>query len=122
MARINDHYRKLAAGYLFPEISRRVAGFLERNPAAEPIRLGIGDVVLPLVPSVREAMHRAVDELGTEGVTGRARIAEKCFRRLAVEFEYRPNQPTNVLTVHPRLYPVTSSRSRARWNLPLLSH
>jgi LL-diaminopimelate aminotransferase len=66
MARINDHYRKLAAGYLFPEIGRRVATFLERNPAAEPIRLGIGDVVLPIVPSVREAMHRAIDELGTE--------------------------------------------------------
>jgi LL-diaminopimelate aminotransferase len=66
LARINDHYTKLAAGYLFPEIERRVRAFQERHPDARIIRLGIGDVVLPLPGSVREAMHRAVDELGTE--------------------------------------------------------
>ncbi len=66
MARINDHYLKLAAGYLFPEIERRVNAFHEAHPDAEIIRLGIGDVVLPLPESVRSAMHRAVDELGTE--------------------------------------------------------
>jgi LL-diaminopimelate aminotransferase len=66
MARINDHYLKLSAGYLFPEISRRVAAFQARHEGARIIRLGIGDVVLPLPESVREAMHRAVDELGTE--------------------------------------------------------
>ena len=66
MARINDHYLKLAAGYLFPEISRRVAAFQAQHADARIIRLGIGDVVLPLPGSVREAMHRAVDELGTE--------------------------------------------------------
>jgi LL-diaminopimelate aminotransferase len=71
MARINDHYRKLSAGYLFPEIGRRVRAFQAREPAAKIIRMGIGDVVLPLAPSVREAMHRAVDELGTdEGFRG----------------------------------------------------
>jgi len=63
LARVNDHYAKLAAGYLFPEIERRVRVFQERNPDAEIIRLGIGDVVLPLPASVREAMQRAVDEL-----------------------------------------------------------
>ena len=66
MARINDNYRKLASGYLFPEIERRTRLFQEQNPNAELIRLGIGDVVLPLPPAVREAMHRAVDELGDE--------------------------------------------------------
>ena len=66
MARINDSYLKLASGYLFPEIDRRVAAFTERHPAAQLIRLGIGDVVLPLPESVRNAMHRAIDELGTE--------------------------------------------------------
>jgi LL-diaminopimelate aminotransferase len=66
MARINDHYLKLSAGYLFPEISRRVAAFQAQHPSARIIRLGIGDVVLPLAASVREAMCRAVDELGTE--------------------------------------------------------
>jgi LL-diaminopimelate aminotransferase len=66
MARINDHYLRLAAGYLFPEISRRVAAFQAAHPEARIIRLGIGDVVLPLPASVRAAMHRAIDELGTE--------------------------------------------------------
>jgi LL-diaminopimelate aminotransferase len=66
MARINDHYLKLAGGYLFPEIGRRVRAFQEANPKAELIRLGIGDVVLPIPASVREAMHRAIDELGVE--------------------------------------------------------
>src|SRR5262245_45349148 len=65
MARINEHYRKLRAGYLFPEIGRRVRAFQEKHPAARLIRLGIGDVTLPLVPAVVEAMRRAVEEMGT---------------------------------------------------------
>jgi LL-diaminopimelate aminotransferase len=71
MARLNDHYLKLAAGYLFPEISRRVSAFTEANPKADVIKLGIGDVVLPLSPSVRQAMHDAIDEMATaEGFRG----------------------------------------------------
>ena len=66
MTRINEGYRKLQAGYLFPEIGRRVRLFQEANPKAAIIRLGIGDVVLPIPPSIREAMHRAIDELGVE--------------------------------------------------------
>jgi LL-diaminopimelate aminotransferase len=96
LARINDHYRKLAAGYLFPEIERRVRAFRDQNPEAEIIPLGIGDVVLPLPDSVREAMHRATDELGTEtGFRGygpplgypflQEAIAEHDFRRRGVE-------------------------------------
>ncbi len=71
MARLNDHYLKLAAGYLFPEISRRVNAFAEKNPKADIIKLGIGDVVLPLSSSVRQAMHDAIDEMATaEGFRG----------------------------------------------------
>jgi len=65
MARINEHYRKLSAGYLFPEIARRVRAFAEANPRAALIRLGIGDVTLPLAPAVVDAMRRAVDEMGS---------------------------------------------------------
>ena len=65
MARINDNYLKLAAGYLFPEIGRRVRVFQEANPGASIIRLGIGDVVLPLPDSICDAMHAAVDEMKT---------------------------------------------------------
>ncbi len=67
MARINDNYLKLAAGYLFPEIGRRVGAYKEAHPDADIIRLGIGDVVLPLPEAVCEAMHTAVDELGSVG-------------------------------------------------------
>lgn len=66
MAQLNSHYLKLKAGYLFPEISRRVKLFCDENPsgAERLIRCGIGDVTEPLPSAVREAMHSAVDELG----------------------------------------------------------
>ena len=71
MARLNDHYLKLAAGYLFPEIARRMDAFKKANPSADVIKLGIGDVVLPLASAVREAMHAAIDEMATaEGFRG----------------------------------------------------
>jgi LL-diaminopimelate aminotransferase len=65
MAHINEHYLKLKAGYLFPEIARRVRQFSEENPeqGKSLVRCGIGDVTEPLPSAVIEAMHRAVDEL-----------------------------------------------------------
>lgn len=65
MAYLNDNYLKLQAGYLFPEIARRVREFGEANPdaARRLIRCGIGDVTEPLPPAIIAAMHRAVDEL-----------------------------------------------------------
>ena len=57
MAHINENYRKLQAGYLFPEIGRRVRAFQAANPDAKIIRLGIGDVTEPLAPAVTDAMH-----------------------------------------------------------------
>ena len=65
MAFLNDNYLKLQAGYLFPEIARRVKEFCDANPdaAAKIIRCGIGDVTEPLPPAAVEAMHKAVDEL-----------------------------------------------------------
>src|SRR5262249_58992755 len=64
MARINEHYRKLQAGYLFPEIGRRVRAFSEAHPDARVIRLGIGDVTLPLAPAIVEALRAASVEMG----------------------------------------------------------
>ncbi len=63
MPQINDHYLKLEAGYLFPEIGRRVRAFQEAHPDAPVIRLGIGDVTLPLAPAIAEALHAAVDDM-----------------------------------------------------------
>ena len=64
MATINDNYLKLKAGYLFPEIARRVNAFAEANPDAKVIRLGIGDVTEPLPQACRTAMIGAVEEMG----------------------------------------------------------
>ncbi|MFB8791343.1 MAG: LL-diaminopimelate aminotransferase [Potamolinea sp.] len=64
MATINDNYLKLKAGYLFPEIARRVNAFGQANPDAKLIRLGIGDVTEPLPEACRTAMIKAVEDMG----------------------------------------------------------
>jgi LL-diaminopimelate aminotransferase len=63
MIKVNENFLKLQAGYLFPEISRRVKAFKEANQKARIISLGIGDVTEPLPPAVINAMHKAVDEV-----------------------------------------------------------
>ncbi|HPY81893.1 MAG: LL-diaminopimelate aminotransferase [Bacteroidales bacterium] len=63
MARLNEHYEKLQAGYLFPEIGRRVNAYAQENPDKKIIRMGIGDVTLPLCPAVIEAFHAGVEEM-----------------------------------------------------------
>ena len=65
VVQVNSNYLKLKAGYLFPEIARRVKAFSEANPEAALIRLGIGDVTEPLPLACRNAMKAAVDEMGT---------------------------------------------------------
>jgi LL-diaminopimelate aminotransferase len=64
MATINDNYLKLKAGYLFPEIARRVKAFAEANPNAPVIKLGIGDVTEPLPEACRNAMIAATKDMG----------------------------------------------------------
>lgn len=64
MATINDNYLKLKAGYLFPEIARRVNTFAEAHPEAQIIKLGIGDVTEPLPKACIQAMTKAVAEMG----------------------------------------------------------
>lgn len=98
MAFLNENYLKLQAGYLFPEIARRVKEFCEANPnAAEGlIRCGIGDVTEPLPRAAIDAMHRAVEELGhRETFRGygheqgyefvRATIAQQDYRDRGIE-------------------------------------
>ncbi|MGD9110144.1 MAG: LL-diaminopimelate aminotransferase [Phycisphaerales bacterium] len=63
MIKVNENYLKLQAGYLFPEIGRRIRAFKAENPKASIISMGIGDVTQPLAPAVIEAMHKAVDEM-----------------------------------------------------------
>jgi LL-diaminopimelate aminotransferase len=65
MVRINDHYLKLRASYLFSETGRRTREYQAAHPEAKLIRLGIGDVTRPLPEAVIRAMHAAVDEMAT---------------------------------------------------------
>ena len=64
MIRVNEHYRKLQASYLFSDIAQRVKAFEQSNPGTEIIRLGIGDVTRPLPGACVKALHEAVDEMG----------------------------------------------------------
>lgn len=63
MFKINEYYTKLPGSYLFSTIAKKVNEFSANNPNASLIRLGIGDVTQPLVPTVIDAMHKAVDEM-----------------------------------------------------------
>ena len=71
MVQVNADYLKLKAGYLFPEISKRIKDFNSKNPNTDLIRLGIGDVTEPLPLACREAMKAAIEEMGrAEGFKG----------------------------------------------------
>lgn len=98
MARLNDNYLKLQAGYLFPEISRRVTAFADAHPNDKVIRLGIGDVTKPLVPAVLKAFHDGVDDLAKgasfhgygpeQGYSWLSQtIIDKAYKPLGVELE-----------------------------------
>ena len=71
MAKINAHYNKLQAGYLFPEIAKRTRAFGEANPDAKVMRLGIGNTTEALSPAVIKGLHDGVDRLANvETYTG----------------------------------------------------
>lgn len=91
MAQINDNYLKLQAGYLFPEIGRRVAAYTSSHPDADVIKLGIGDVTEPLPAAIIEAMHAAVEEMA-DRETFRGYGPEQGYeflREAIVENDYR---------------------------------
>lgn len=93
MAYLNENYLKLQAGYLFPEIARRVREFCEANPEAarRVIRCGIGDVTEPLPRAAVDAMKRAVEELGhRESFRGYGHEQGYDFLRSKIaQFDYR---------------------------------
>ena len=64
MFRVNENYLKLPGSYLFSTIAKKVAAYQKENPDKKLIRLGIGDVTLPIAPAIIDAMHKAVDEMG----------------------------------------------------------
>lgn len=65
MSYINENFLNLQESYLFSTIAKKVAKYVENNPNKNIIKLGIGDVTRPMVPACVEAMHKAIDEMGT---------------------------------------------------------
>ena len=65
MFRANENYQKLPGSYLFSNIAKKVNAYTEAHPQDDVIRLGIGDVTRPLPRAVIEALHKAVDEMGS---------------------------------------------------------
>lgn len=63
MIKVNEDFLKLRGSYLFSDIAKKVKTFEATNPERRIIRLGIGDVTLPIAPSVIDALHSAVDEM-----------------------------------------------------------
>ena len=91
MTPINGNYAKLPGSYLFSTVAKKVAAYQEAHPDAEIIRLGIGDVTQPLVPAVIQALHEAVDEMGSaETFRGYAPDLGYPFLREAIaEYDFR---------------------------------
>ena len=91
MSLINENFLKLQDSYLFSTIAKKVAKYTEENPDKQIIKLGIGDVTRPIVPACVEAMHKAVDEIGTaEGFKGYGPEQGYDFLRTAiVENDYK---------------------------------
>ena len=95
MAFLNDNYLKLKAGFLFPEIARRVKVFCEANPEAAKrlIRCGIGDVTEPLPAAVIAALHKAAGRrdlaapLWLQVVDRPNAPAQRAFQELAIYYE-----------------------------------
>ena len=91
MAKINENYLELEDSYLFSTIAKKVAEYQKNNPNKKIIKLGIGDVTKPIVPAVIQAMHKAVDEMGTsEGFRGYGpEQGYEFLRKAIVENEYK---------------------------------
>ncbi|MBP7737450.1 MAG: LL-diaminopimelate aminotransferase [Spirochaetes bacterium] len=94
MIRVNEDYLKLKASYLFSDIAKRVNDFSKSNPSMDIIRLGIGDVTLPLPPACIEALHRAVDDMAS-AKTFRGYGPEQGYdflREKIAEFDFRSRE------------------------------
>ena len=91
MTKINENFLQLQDSYLFSTIAKKVAKYTEENPTKKVIKLGIGDVTKPIVPACVEAMHKAVDEIGTqEGFKGYGpEQGYEFLRKAIIENDYK---------------------------------
>ena len=92
MAKLNENYLNLNESYLFSEVAKRVSAFRAANPDKSIIRMGIGDVTLPLGNEVIKAMHSAVDEMGSaESFHGYGPEQGYDFLRNVIKAYYKQN-------------------------------
>lgn len=91
MLQINENYQKLPGSYLFSRIAKKVAAFTQANPDKNIIRLGIGDVTLPLAPAIINALHAAVEDMAApETFRGYAPdLGYDFLRKAIVENDYK---------------------------------
>ena len=91
MSKINENFLNMQDSYLFSTIAKKVAEYTKNHPEKEVIKLGIGDVTKPIVPACIEAMHKAVDEIGTaEGFKGYGpEQGYEFLRKAIVENDYK---------------------------------
>ena len=89
---VNENFLELQDSYLFSTIAKKVAKYTKENPDKKIIKLGIGDVTKPIVPACINAMHKAVDEIGTqEGFKGYGpEQGYEFLRKAIVENDYKP--------------------------------
>ncbi len=91
MSLINENFLELQDSYLFSTIAKKVEKFTKENPDKKVIKLGIGDVTKPIIPACIDAMHKAIEEMGTqEGFKGYGPEQGYDFLRKAiVENDYK---------------------------------
>ena len=75
---LNDNFARIKPSYLFSDVAKRVRAYAEAHPGTKILRLGIGDVTLPLTPTVIRALHKATDEMADQST----------FRGYAPEYGY----------------------------------
>ena len=92
MPKLNENYQNLKESYLFAEIAHRVAAYTEAHPDKKVIRLGIGDVTLPLGKHVIEGLHEGVDAMASsETFKGYGPEQGYAFLREAIVDYYKRN-------------------------------
>src|SRR5437868_1731389 len=123
MAYLNDNYLKLHAGYLFPEIARRVHHFREQNPEAAKklISCGIGDVTEPLPRAAIEAMKQAIEELGRRE-TFRGYGPEQGYEFLRSTIAQHDYRDRNIEIADDEIFVSDGSKCDCSYILDILGH
>ena len=97
--KLNNNYNNLEESYLFSTVAKKVSEFAQNNPDKKIIKLGIGDVTLPLCSAVINALHNAVNEMSSQD-TFRGYGPEQGydFLRNAIKHYYTNSQIHNTKT------------------------